>query len=126
MRDWLENKTEPSEADLFIASPATKFYWLSKEEFTIINGILYHQRPDGSEKDLVMPVGLKKEALRLNHDLPSSGHQGRARTKARMKEKFFWYGMGKDITEYVVTCPICNQSKKSAPYENYSKTTAVL
>ena len=112
--DWLENKTEPSEADLFISSPATKFYWLSKEEFTIINGILYHQRPDGSEKDLVMPVGLKKEALRLNHDLPSSGHQGRARTKARMKEKFFWYGMGKDITEYVVTCPICNQSKKSA------------
>ena len=111
---WLENKYKPSEADLFIASPAAKFYWLSKEEFVIINVILYHQRPDGSEKDLVMPEGLKEEALRLNHDLPSSGHQGRERTKAKVKEKLFWYGMGKDITAYVVTCPICNQSKKTA------------
>ena len=72
--DWLENRIEPGEAALFIASPAAKYYWLSKEEFVIIGGLLYHQRPDGSEKDLVMPEGLKEEALKLNHDLPSSGH----------------------------------------------------
>ena len=33
-----------------------------------------------------------------------------------MKEKFFWYGMGKDITQYVVSCPACNQNKKATAY----------
>ena len=56
--DWSEIRIEPGEAGLFIASPAAKYYWLSKEEFVIISGLLYHQRPDGSEKDLVMPEGL--------------------------------------------------------------------
>ena len=57
---------------------------------------------------------LKQEAIRLNHDLLSSGHQGIERTKARIKEKFFWHGMGKDITEYVVSCDVCNKNKKSS------------
>ena len=112
--DWLDSKQVPSEADLFIASPAGKYYWLAKEEFLIIGGLLYHQRADKGDKDLVVPENLKQEAIRLNHDLPSSGHQGIERTKARIKEKFFWYGMGKDITEYVVSCDVCNKNKKSS------------
>ena len=81
--DWLENRIEPGEAELFIASPAAKYYWLSKEDFVIIGRLLYHQGPDGSEKDLVMPEALK-QALKLSHDLPSSGHQGVTSTKARI------------------------------------------
>ncbi|MEW8315842.1 MAG: DDE-type integrase/transposase/recombinase, partial [Candidatus Thiodiazotropha endolucinida] len=33
-----------------------------------------------------------------------------------MKEKFFWHGMGKDITQYVVTCVACSQNKKAKAY----------
>ena len=32
----------------------------------------------------------------------------------RIKEQIFWYGMGKDITEYVVSCNVCNKNKKSS------------
>ena len=113
---WLETGDSPNEADLFIASPAAKYYWLSKEEFHIIGNLLYHQRPDGSEKDLVIPQGLKQTALELNHDLPSSGHQGGDRTKARIKEKIFWYGLGKYVTQFVAMCPTCNQNKKATTY----------
>ena len=112
----METTDTPNEADFFITSPAGKYYWLSKEEFKNIGSLLYHQRPDGSEKDLVMPQGLKKTALKLNHDLPSSGHQGVDRTKARIKEKFFWYGLGKD---YVATRPTCNQNKKATASGKY-------
>ena len=47
LRKWLETEDSPNEADLFIASPAAKSYWLSKEEFHIIGNLLYHQPPDG-------------------------------------------------------------------------------
>ena len=86
---------------------------MAREEFPIIGGLLYHQRPDGSEKDLVMPQGLKQTALELNHDLPSSGHQEKDRTKAWVKEKFFWYGLGREVKQFVATCPTCNQNKKA-------------
>ncbi len=31
-----------------------------------------------------------------------------------MKEKFYWHGMRKCIADYVATCAVCNQHKKSA------------
>ena len=114
--EWLVNNTVPSERDLFLSSPAVKAYWLEKEQFLLIGGILYHQRPEREEKDLVVPESLREEAIRVSHDLPSSGHQGIVRTKARMKEKFYWYGIGKDVTNYIVTCPVCSRNKKSGAY----------
>ncbi len=97
-----------------MSSPATKAYWLNKEQFLLIDGVLYRQRNDTDEKDLVIPESMKQEALKMNHDLRSSGHQGVARTKSRMKEKFYWYGMGKDVANYVASCAVCNKNKKSA------------
>ena len=111
--DWLEKKEIPNERDLFLASPASKSYWLNKEQFVLIEGLLYRERRDEHEKDLVVPETMKQEALGMNHDLPSAGHQGMARTKERVKEKFYWYGIGKDISNYVATCAICNKNKKS-------------
>ena len=112
----METADTPNETDLFIASPTAKYYWLSKEAFHNIGGLLYHRRPDGSEKDLLMPQGLKKTALKLNHDLPSSGYQGVDRTKAQIKDKLTWYWLGKDVSHYVAACPTCNQNKKATAY----------
>ena len=69
-----------------------------------------------------MPTSLKEEAIQLSHDIPSAAHQGVARSKARMKEKFYWYGMGKDIANYVTTCAICNRNKK---HDKYGKTPMI-
>ena len=111
--DWLRNSTEPSERDLFLASPCVKAYWLNKESFQLIDGVLYRQRDEEYEKDLVVPTSLQEEVMCANHDIPSAGHQGVARTKARIKEKFYWYGMGGDIANYVATCATCSQNKKA-------------
>ena len=51
---------------------------------------MYNTRPNGSDNDLVTPDGLKQEKRRLNHDLPTAGHQGIDRIKARIKQKFFF------------------------------------
>ena len=110
---WLSENIRPSDADLALASPATKFYWINKERLKLREGVLHFLRKKETATDLVIPRGLKETALKLHHDLPSSGHQGIARTKIRIKEKFFWYGMGRDIENYVSTCELCNQNKKT-------------
>ena len=33
----------PSEGDLFIASPACKYYWINKDIFLLIDGVLFRQ-----------------------------------------------------------------------------------
>ncbi|MES9881792.1 MAG: integrase zinc binding domain-containing protein [Sedimenticola sp.] len=108
--EWLNNYAVPGQDTLFLSSPVDKLYWLNKELFTLIDGVLFRNQPDSDETDLVLPSSLRKVAFEWNHDIPSAGHQWVARTKARMKEKFVWYQMGQDISKYVTTCTVCNQN----------------
>jgi transposase InsO family protein len=113
---WLKDAVVPSEGDLFRTSPAVKFYWLNKELFQLVDGVLYKKREDTTGMDLVIPVQLRNSALESCHDLPTAGHQGITRTRARVKEMFFWYGVGQDVTRYVTTCDVCSRNKKLNRY----------
>ena len=84
-----------------------------------LGDLLYNTRTNGSDNDLVAPDGLKQEKRRLNHDLPTAGHQAIDRIKARIKQKFFfvfWYSVAKDVSLYVTNCPNYNQTKKATVY----------
>jgi hypothetical protein len=62
---------------------------------------------------LVVPKPYIQEVLSLNHDLPMTGHQGVNRTRARVKEKYYWCRMNKTIKAYVHSCNTCNKNKKA-------------
>ena len=79
------------------------------ESFVLLGELIIHTIQEDSEKKLVIPDSLKTEAIQLNHDFPFSGHQGVERTKARVREKFFWYSLGKDVANFVATCALCNK-----------------
>ena len=70
--DWVKSSNKPEEGVLFLASLAAKSYWLNKEQFLLIDEVLYKTRNDTDEKDLVMPTSLKEEAIQLSHDIPSA------------------------------------------------------
>lgn len=118
----LTGKVEPSEGELFLASPAAKFYWINKERCLLIEGVLYCYDKQDQHPCLVLPESLKELGLEMNHDLPSAGHQGVARTKLRLKEKFLWFGMTSDIERYVLGCSVCNQNKKTGRFGRYPFT----
>lgn len=59
----------------------------------------------------MVPGSMQTHALQLNHDLPSAGHQGVARTTERVKEKFAWYRISRDVANYVASCEVCNRNK---------------
>ena len=57
--------------------------------FKLIDEVLFRQKTDSTDLELVVPDSLKDQVLFLHHDIPSAAHQGVSRTKAKLREKFF-------------------------------------
>ena len=114
---WLVDKegVEPEKHILVSASPAAKFYWINKELFYLEDDLLW-KRPkfEYQPKRLVIPDSLRELVMEMCHEIPSSGHQSAERTMARVKYRYFWYGMAQQVTNFVATCDICNRNKKPA------------
>ena len=117
--DWLILQSEPAENVKFMSSAAAKFYWINKERLCLRDRVLFIKRKDSEEQDLVLPKSLIQVAIQVHHDLPSAGHQGMNRTLHRLKEKFYWYGINKEVETYVATCGVCNQNKKPSRRSRY-------
>ena len=82
IRNYLENDTEPLEAEQFIVSRAAKNYWTNKSIFILDNSVLYYHWEDGSESRwlYVFPRSLRSGMFKLAHDNPTSGHMGQEKT----------------------------------------------
>ena len=107
---WLEGGEVPDENVLAMDSPAMKFYWVNKNLMKFKDSILIYSKGD---KDLILtPRGLVESVLNLAHNILSGGHQGVHRRKTRVKDRFFWYRMTKDICHHVLVFGVCSLNKK--------------
>jgi hypothetical protein len=72
---FLKNGTVPSDADLCLESPFTKYTWLNRACFLIEGGVLRRRHPKGG-CHRVVPRSMRHDIMVAFHDLPSAGHQG--------------------------------------------------
>ncbi|GFS87645.1 retrovirus-related Pol polyprotein from transposon 17.6 [Trichonephila clavipes] len=86
------------------------------EEFRFIDGILCRKNfdPDGKLWLPVIPKHLRADILRHFHDAPTAGHLGFAKTYDRIRKRFYWPGMYRNVVRYVMHCREC-QRRKSVP-----------
>ncbi|KAJ8910889.1 hypothetical protein NQ315_014217 [Exocentrus adspersus] len=57
--------------------------------------------PDLSDPwKLCVPTPLRRTVLQENHDAPSAGHMGIAKTIARIAQRYYWPGMFRDVAKY--------------------------
>ncbi|KAL7870568.1 hypothetical protein SRHO_G00080650 [Serrasalmus rhombeus] len=77
----------------------------SEIRFVIIRDILF--RVKGEIEQLVVPVGLRQEVLKLGHTDPWAGHLGYAKTYSRVANRFYWPRQQLDIIEFCKACPEC-------------------
>lgn len=89
-------------------------------EFCLINGSLYrhaYHSLDYTDRGDVWKLCVRYEdrvrVLRENHDAPTAGHLGIAKTIARISRSYYWPRMRADITEYVRRCIKCQEFKPS-------------
>ncbi|UYV61731.1 hypothetical protein LAZ67_1006186 [Cordylochernes scorpioides] len=85
------------------------------QNFKEENGCLYKKNPnpEGREWLLVVPKKRRKEIMSEYHNHMLNGHLGVARTTYRLKNKYYWLSMLKDVSEFVKTCHLCQSRKGS-------------
>ncbi|UYV72039.1 hypothetical protein LAZ67_9001614 [Cordylochernes scorpioides] len=85
------------------------------QNFKEEDGCLFKKNPnpEGRAWLLVVPEKKKREIMKEYHNHMSNGHLGVARTMCRIKSKYFWPSMLKDVSEFVKTCHLCQSRKGS-------------
>ena len=68
---------------------------------------------------LVIPPTLREEVLRELHSGALEGHLGEEKTLLKVKERFYWPGMHRDVKDSCKTCEAC-VTRKTAPKKNHA------
>ena len=122
---WVQNKEEPKENELFLASPAEKSHWINRKMFFLDDKGILRSAPkkEGANTRLVVPAPMQGTVMKLCHELPSAGHQGTERTMAKIKNRYHWYNMSRDIRAFVLSCDTCSKHKKPVRYNRCQMTS---
>ena len=90
-----------------------------KEKYSVLEGILYYiPLSESPSLKLVVPETLKALVLHECHE--QCGHMGIDKTYDRIKSKYHWRGLYKDICEYISLCVECqskNMKKELRPLQ---------
>ncbi len=60
---------------------------------------------------ILAPESLQAKILFRFHDSPFAGHLGVKKTLSRIRNRYFWPNMNKEIKMYVRQCVICEKRK---------------
>lgn len=80
-----------------------------KENFYIYKGVIYKFSKKNNIYRIVVPNSMRNTVLFSMHDL--SGHLGTRKTYYKIKERYFWNKIRKDVTIYCKTCKSCQINK---------------
>ena len=88
---------------------------IPKERFLVEEDVLYVLSDDSNGAQTRIRTVLTPEfarlALELVHCCPISGHLGVAKTLKRAKSNFYWFGMDRQIKQFVEKCSMCIKFK---------------
>ena len=118
---WMDLGRRPSRDEAVSLSPAARSYWLNLENLRRVDGVLYlnwvsnQGLPDRLR--LLVPRHLRTEVLTFCHDSLFSGHMGVHRTVKKVKQRFHWPGLSKDVKVHICSCATCNANRM--PYQRF-------
>ena len=75
--------------------------------FSIDDGYLLHK----GRVCVPLDLDIRRQILYECHDSPSAGHAGIRKTYALVRKNFYWPGLHKDVTDYVLQCQKCQVNK---------------
>ena len=116
---WRETGVEPTEGELFIGDSRSKYYWINREVFVLEKEVLLREGDEGKSARRVVPKMYREQIVKLCHNPPLAGHQGIERTTTKVKSRYYWRGISKDMSAYVKGCMECNQNTKATVSARY-------
>ncbi len=127
--EWYETGTRPEWSNISKHSVELKYYWYRWETLVVQKGVLYRKWENdyGTEVELqfVVPQKLRPVIMTQMHDSVTAGHLGVKKTLHKIRRRFFWYALRKDVENWCRECSICaarkTPSKKPrAPMKQYN------
>ena len=87
--------------------------------FILQNDLLYHlstpvKRDQEPRLQLVIPHVLRKAVLHEIHSNDFSAHVGSEKTYDRLRTRYFWSNMYKDVVEFIDKCDVCRSRHMKA------------
>jgi len=99
--------------------PLRRYKQLWKQLLAVDSNILHCKYSSGPPEPVVtvpvLPPSLQQEVLRLDHDVPTAGHQGVDKTLYKLHRIAYWVNMARNVEQYCKNCTTCQQSKCSMP-----------
>lgn len=78
-------------------------FWNHRDELSTADDLIFRGQT------LVIPKSLRQQMIDSIH----TGHMGTQKCLLRAKDVMFWPGMTKQITDFVLECPICLNNRRS-------------
>ncbi|ROT77825.1 hypothetical protein C7M84_003484 [Penaeus vannamei] len=108
---WMEASPEhPGWPQVTAESPVTKHLWQQWTMLRLENGVLQRRWDDARGRPSYWVVLVPRTLRDLLHELHggiTSGHLGVKRTLTRLRQRFYWVGMRRDVQEWCRTCEVC-------------------
>ena len=122
---WVQTGIKPEWSEISHLSGTCKYYWVRFDSFKWENKTLYHIWEDVVPKvQVVVPMNLTKEIANNLHNSITGGHLGIKKTLSKVRDKYFWHNMSKDIKHLCKMCDTCASRKSpnkvpKAPLQKY-------
>lgn len=112
---WKLDNDRPDWQNISAESTELKYYWSRFDPLEIKNDILYHKfENDVGDKitwQIVMPTKLRKTVLKQLHDVPIAVHLGVKKTLMKVRSRYFWLGLRRDVENWISKCDVCASRK---------------
>ena len=116
VKKWLTTGKQPPKKDLRKRNRTIRTLARLFDRLLIDQGIV-KLRQDDDVDDLVilLPRTYRRIVLQMLHDDETAGHLGSARTLEKVRARFFWPNMSKDVSHYCETCEVCQRRSRPTP-----------
>ena len=101
--------------ELIGVSRDVRSYWRGRQQLLMVEGVICRRWVDPQpgkpgHEQIIVPRQMRSSVLTEFHD--NGGHTGISRLHAQLLQRFHWYGMRRDVEDWVSSCVSCSQRRK--------------
>ena len=127
--EWKTENARPEWQKISAGCTELKYYWSRFDSFDLRDGILCYkwENETGNKTvwQILLPSSLRKTVFTQLHGVPTAGHLGIKKTLMKVKARYFWFGLRRDVEYWISKCDVCASRKHptkrpKAPLKLYS------
>ena len=117
IKDIISSGEKPTWQQISKHSPELKYSWNHIDSLVLKNNVLYRKWEENENSDfkllLVIPKLHRTYVLKQLHDNKRGGHLGVKKTLHKIRERYFWFTLRKDVENWCKACIKCNSRRIS-------------